>query len=172
MSYRPLGTLPGVFWPRESVRRNERGYNFSKTQQTSTIFFENSLKTFPWRSPTNPFIWGRQSPGSGGQLTMQIKGKGLRWDPRAAKRGGSQGTGGPHIKGLVGDLQGAIFSDFSKKYGACLACSAKNVASLVVTDGFTRPKEARECSERSVAQLGAIFRGPVMANSARAYRRG
>ena len=28
MSYRPLGTLPGLFWPRESVRRrNERGYN-------------------------------------------------------------------------------------------------------------------------------------------------
>ena len=51
-----------------------------------------------------------------------------------------------------------------------MACFAKIVASLVATDGFTRPKEARECSERSVAHLGAIF-GDVDASD-RVRRRG
>ena len=37
------------------------------------------------------------------------------------------------------------------------ACCGKFPDSLVATDGFTRPKEAWECSERSVAHLGAVF---------------
>ena len=60
-----------------------------------------------------------------------------------------------HIKGLVGDLQGKFLKGYSKKYGARLPCFAKNAASLVATDGFTRPKEAQECSARSIARLGA-----------------
>ena len=38
-----------------------------------------------------------------------------------------------------------------------MPCFAKIVASLVATDGFTRPIEARACSERSVAHLGSVF---------------
>ena len=36
-----------------------------------------------------------------------------------------------------------------------MPCFAKIVASLVATDGFARPKEARDCSEPSASLLGA-----------------
>ena len=49
MSYRPLGTIPGLFRPRESVRRNERGYNFGKTRMLRHVWRKGVSRKRVWR---------------------------------------------------------------------------------------------------------------------------
>ena len=62
MSCRPLGTITGLFWPPESVRRNERGYDCSKTRQTGTIIFRKFSKIRPLEISYYPLYMGAASP--------------------------------------------------------------------------------------------------------------